>query len=187
MSSPEDTASLNREELLALVAELQRQIMALQEQVAQLRDSNQAVVAENEQLKRVGKRQAAPVSKGTQTQQPKRPGRKPGEGTFSFRQAPHPEEITELPVNVPVIQESCPVCGGELAEERVDPSARLRTGFAYITELTPLTRPQSNLVTGCGSAAAPAVAATPRRTPRPFGKAQGRLWPRTSTALLLTG
>jgi hypothetical protein len=32
--------------------------------------------------------------------QPKRPGRKPGSGTFSFRQAPRPEEIMELPVPV---------------------------------------------------------------------------------------
>jgi cell division protein FtsB len=56
MSSLEDTASLNREELLALVAELELQIMALQEQVAQLAASNQALVAENEQLRRSGKR-----------------------------------------------------------------------------------------------------------------------------------
>ncbi|HZA23642.1 MAG TPA: IS66 family transposase [Dehalococcoidia bacterium] len=149
MSPPEDTVSLNREELLALVAELQRQITALQEQMAQLTASNQALVAENEQLKRSGKRQAAPFSKGTRAQQPKRPGRKPGEGTFSFRQAPRPEEITELPVNVPVIQESCPACGGQLAEERVD--------FAYITELPPLPRPRVTQYrvwvcrcTGCG-------------------------------------
>jgi transposase len=149
MSSLEDTASLNREELLALVAELELQIMALQEQVAQLAASNQALVAENEQLKRSGKRQAAPFSTGTRAQQPTRPGRKPGEGTFSFRQAPRPEEITELPVNVPVIQESCPVCGGELAEERVD--------FAYIAELPSLPQPRVTQYwvwvcrcTGCG-------------------------------------
>jgi transposase len=134
MSSPEDIAWLNREELVALVAELQRQVMSLQEQVAQVTASNQALVAENEQLKRSAKRQAAPFSKGTRAQQPKGPGRKPGEGTFSFRQAPRPEEIMELPVNVPVIQESCPACGRELAEERVD--------FAYITELPPLPRPR---------------------------------------------
>jgi transposase len=80
------------------------------------------------------KRQAAPFSKGTQVKQPKRPGRKPGQGTFSFRQAPCPEEITEVPVNVPVTQESCLACGGELAEERVD--------FAYVTDLPPLPRPR---------------------------------------------
>ena len=134
MSSPEDIAPLNREELLALVAELQRQVTVLQQQVAQLTASNQELSAEVDQLTRQSKRQAAPFSKGTRVSKPKRPGRKPGEGPFSFRQAPRPEEITEPPVNVPVTLESCPSCGGQLAEERVD--------LAYITELPPLPRPQ---------------------------------------------
>jgi hypothetical protein len=69
MSCPEDIASLSPEDLRALVA--------------QLTASNQTLVTENEQLKRSVKRQAAPFSKGTRAQQPKRPGRKPGEGTFS--------------------------------------------------------------------------------------------------------
>ncbi|HZA21547.1 MAG TPA: transposase, partial [Dehalococcoidia bacterium] len=149
MSCSEDIASLSREDLLALMAELQHQVMALQEQVVELTANNQALVAENEQLKRSGKRQAAPFSTGTRVKEPKRPGRKPGEGTFSFRQAPRPEEITEVPVNVPVTLESCPSCGGELAEERVD--------FAYVTDLPP--RPQPRVTqyrvwvchcTGCG-------------------------------------
>src|ERR671919_636807 len=106
MSSLEDMESLSREELLALLAE----------------------------LKRSTKRQAAPFSKGTRVSNPKRPGRKPGEGTFSFRQAPRPEEITEPPVNVPVTLECCPRCGEKLAEERVD--------LAYLTELPPMPRPR---------------------------------------------
>jgi ribosomal protein L29 len=36
MRSPEDIAPLSREELVALVAELQRQVTVLQQQVAQL-------------------------------------------------------------------------------------------------------------------------------------------------------
>jgi transposase len=127
MSRPEGIDSLSREELLALVLQLQHKLIELEASVLDLR-------AEVDRLTREKKRQAAPFSKGTRAQQPKRPGRKPGEGTFSFRQAPRPEEITELPVNVPLIQESCPACGGELAEERTD--------FAYVTELPPLPRPQ---------------------------------------------
>jgi transposase len=114
MNSAENVKSLSRKDLLALVAELQGQVLTLQEQVAQLMASNQALVAENEELKRSGKRQAAPFSKGTRVNQPKRPGRKPGEGTFSFRQAPRPEEITEPPVNVPVTLECCPRGTGRL-------------------------------------------------------------------------
>jgi transposase len=120
MTTPEDIASLSREDLLALVAELQRQVAVLQKQVAELATRNEALAAENDQLKRSAKRQAAPFSRGIRAQQPNRPGRKPGEGPFSFRQAPRPEDITEPPVEVPVTRESCPGCGGKLTEQRVD-------------------------------------------------------------------
>src|ERR687891_88582 len=149
MTTPEDMASLSREELLALVAELQRQVAVLQKQVTELSTRNQALAAENDQLKRSAKGQATPFAKGTRVSKPKRPGRKPGEGTFSFRQAPRPEEITEPPVKVPVTLECCPRCGGKLAEERVD--------LAYLTELPPMPRPRVTQYrvwvckcTGCG-------------------------------------
>ena len=131
---PEDTTSLSQEELLALVAQLQQQVSELQRQVAQLAASNETLQAENAELKRGAKRQATPFSKGTRVSQPKRPGRKPGEGTFSFRQAPKLEEIREPLVEVPVSQETCPGCGGSLTEERVD--------LAYITDLPPRPRPK---------------------------------------------
>lgn len=108
MRLPEDIASLSREDLLALVAEQQRQI-------AQLTATIEALRAEIAQLKRSTKRQAAPFAKATRVSHPKPPGRKPGSGTFSFRQAPRPEEITEPPVEVPVTVETCPDCGGKLA------------------------------------------------------------------------
>jgi transposase len=149
MTSPEDMASLSREELLALVAQLQRQVRALQAQVAQLATGNQELRLEVERLTRQSKRQATPFSKGTRAKHPTRPGRKPGQGTFSFRQAPSPEEITQPPVNVPVTRESCPGCGGKLIEQRVD--------FAYVTDLPPLPQPRITQYrvgvcrcTGCG-------------------------------------
>jgi transposase len=128
MSPPEGIESLSREELLALVLQLQRKLTELETSVQDLR-------AEVDRLTRENKRQAAPFSKGTRIRQPQRPGRKPGQGTFSFRQTPRPEEITEPPVDVPVILDSCPSCGGKLLrEERVD--------FAYVTELPPLPHPR---------------------------------------------
>src|ERR687892_422022 len=127
MSSLEDLKSLSREELLARLAELQRQ-------VAELTASNASLRSEIAELQRRTKSQAAPFSKGTRVSNPKRPGRQPGEGTFSFRQAPRPEAITEPPVNVPVTLECCLRCGGKLAEERVD--------LAYITDLPPIPRPR---------------------------------------------
>ena len=128
MKLSRDITSLSREELLVLVAQLERQ-------VAQLRARLEALQAENAQLQRSNKRQAAPFSKGTRVRQPKRPGRQPGQGTFSCRQTPRPEEITEPPVDVPVTLDSCSGCGGKLLREQ-------RVDFAYVTELPPMPRPR---------------------------------------------
>ena len=78
MDTPEDIASLSWEELLALVAEQQQQITTIK-----------SLQVEVERLTREKKRQATPFSKGTRVSKPKRPGRQPREGTFSFRQAPN--------------------------------------------------------------------------------------------------
>ena len=149
MGLPEDIRSLSREELLALVAEQQRQIAGLQTQLEEATTVVEKLRAEVTELQRSSKRQATPFSKGNRAQQPKRPGRKPGKGTFSFRKTPRPEEITESPVNVPVTLEACPACGGGLTEERVD--------FAYVTELPPMPQPKVTQYrvgvcrcTGCG-------------------------------------
>jgi transposase len=142
MSSGEDIASLSRKELIALVAQLQCQLKELE-------GSNQELRAEVERLTRQSKRQATPFSKGTRARQPRQPGRKPGQGSFSFRRAPRPQEITEPPVKVPVTLNFCPSCGGRLTEQRVD--------FTYVTELPPLPRPRVTQYrvwvcqcTGCG-------------------------------------
>ena len=127
MSTPEPLASLSREDLLALVATLQRQI-------AELTARNEALHAEIERLRRGAKRQAAPFSKGTRVANPKRPGRKPGSGAFCYREAPLPEQITEPAVDVPVPLATCPTCGGPLTRERVD--------FAYTTDIPAMPRPQ---------------------------------------------
>ncbi len=100
MDTPEDIASLSWEELLALVAEQQQQITQLQGQLAKATATIESLQVEVERLTREKKRQATPFSKGTRVSKPKRPGRQPGEGTFSFRQAPRPEEITGPPMNV---------------------------------------------------------------------------------------
>jgi len=127
MKLPEDITNLSREDLLVLVVELRRQL-------AQATATIEALRAEIAQLKRSTKRQAAPFAKGRRVTKPKPPGRKPGLGSFSYRQGPSPEEITEPPVDVPVTLVSCPNCGGKLAEERVD--------FAYITDIPPMPRPE---------------------------------------------
>ena len=63
------------------------------------------------ELKRAGKRQAAPFSKGGRSSRPKRPGRKPGMGSFSYRKSPSPDEVTEPLVEVAAGQSDDQVYG----------------------------------------------------------------------------
>lgn len=164
MLTPEPLPTLSREELLAIVVELQRQIAALR--------------AEIDELKRGGKRQAAPFSKGSRVAEPKRPGRKPGSGTFRYRAAPPPEAITEPPVDVHVTLDACPACGGPLAEERVD--------FAYRTELPPRPRPQVTQyrvwVCRCTVCGTPVRGQHPDLAPGQAGATAHRLGPRLLAA-----
>jgi len=88
----------------------------LLELVSQLVAENERLRAEIEQLKRDKMRSAAPFSKNKRQPHPKRPGRKPGQGTFNHRSAPAEEAYNSPPVEVPVTDTICPACGGELGE-----------------------------------------------------------------------
>ena len=84
-----------------------------------------------EELQRKSHRQAAPFSKNKRKADPKRPGRKRGEGDFERRPAP-----PELPSDTPVMAstpESCPHCGGAVEVERLD--------TATVTDLPPAPKP----------------------------------------------
>lgn len=93
-----DLDSLNRDELIGLIRELYRQNEELRKQI--------------EELGRKDKRSAAPFSKGERKENPKRPGRKAGQGEFSRR--PAPPANSAPPVDVPVEEPHCPFCGGTL-------------------------------------------------------------------------
>ena len=97
MSPEAPLEDLNREELIALIRELARQNAELREEI--------------ERQKLSGQRSAAPFSKGTRKNNPKPPGRKPGQGYFRFRAAPEqaPQEV--ITAEVP---SQCPDCGGKL-------------------------------------------------------------------------
>ena len=86
--------------LLRRVAELERQV----EDLMRLLD----------QLRRAGKRQAAPFSKQLPKPAPKTPGRKAGEdyGLKAFRQPP--EQIDDE--HDAALPPECPHCGGPVAE-----------------------------------------------------------------------
>jgi hypothetical protein len=89
---------LSREALIQVILDQQRMIMELR--------------AEIEQLKRRGG--PAPFSKGKAKKNPKRAGRKPGQGTFRNRKVPEQSSPVE-PVAVPV-SGCCSECGRGFGE-----------------------------------------------------------------------
>lgn len=106
----------------------------LLEMVLRLQTENQQLRAQLEKLLRQSARSAAPFSKNKRKDKPKRPGRKPGQGTFKQRAAPAPTDYSAPLVEVPVNATACPDCGGVLGDE----SAEIVT----VTELPPLPKPE---------------------------------------------
>lgn len=100
------------DELLGLVQQQQRQIEALQVEVARLR-------AELDAALRAGKRQAAPFRKGPPKPDPKRPGRKAGaeHGGHGHRPPPEPGQLSEC--REAHLPDACPHCRGRLVETGV--------------------------------------------------------------------
>ena len=127
MCEPRGIRCAERDELMVLVK-------GLQEQVAELKAANEELQRQLAESQRGGKRQAAPFSKGKRSSNPKRPGRKPDMGLFSYRKPPSPDEVTEPVVEVAVSVEVCPGCGGRLEDEGM--------GVAYVTDIPPIRRPQ---------------------------------------------
>jgi transposase len=93
----DDPNNLSREELLKRNQEQQRIIDRLKAEIERLKE----------------KLSAAPFAKGTHKKNPKRPGRKPGQGPFARRPAP-PQGAPAESVRVPVEEPCCPYCGGPL-------------------------------------------------------------------------
>src|SRR3982751_4482917 len=133
MPTLKELAQLGKEALLAFIAQLLTELAALKTRLEALVAENAALKAQLEQQERDAKRQAAPFSKGQRTAQPKRPGRKPGRGRFTFRTLPTPDQWTAPPVEVRLPEPICPCCGETLQEQRVD--------FAATTEIPPQPRP----------------------------------------------
>src|SRR3954452_11862806 len=135
-----ELAHLGKQALLAFVAQVLTECAALKArveqllaEVASLRTENATLKAQLEQRTRDAKRQAAPFSKGQRKAQPKRPGRKPGRGHFTFRTLPTPDQWNYPPIEVRLPDPACSGCGEPLQEHRVD--------LAAITDLPPQPKP----------------------------------------------
>jgi len=76
-----------------------------------LRKQNELLHTEVEELKRAGKRQAAPFARRKLVERPKRPGRKAGQGKFSRREQPERRQVDRTKK---AKLHGCPECGGRL-------------------------------------------------------------------------
>jgi transposase len=85
---------------------------ALQRRLSDLQSENERLRSQLDEAIRAAKRQAAPFAKGQPTDQPKKPGRKPGQdyGSKAHRQPPDPEKIDE--VHEAPLPHACPDCVG---------------------------------------------------------------------------
>lgn len=158
-----DLQSLSREELIGL-------ILAQAQQIEELR-------AELERIKRSGKRSAAPFSRATKVENPKTPGRKPGEGSFERRKAPEDMLWSEAR-RVALDVRCCPECGGVLGPAAVE--------WASVTELPEKVRPEVRVyaveVRHCGGCGGTVRGRHEDLAPDQYGATAHRIGPRAKAA-----
>src|SRR5215471_9627948 len=108
---------------LQRIEELEQENEDLRERLEQADEEIDRLRRENEQLRKELKAagRGSKGGRGKRKADPKRPGRKAGQGRFSFRQAPIGGEArSEPPIPVSVTVDQCPCCGGKLRYERTD-------------------------------------------------------------------
>jgi transposase len=173
-----ELAQLGKQALLAFVAQLLTEFATLKARVAELLVENAALKARLEQRERDAKRSAAPFSKGQRKPHPKRPGRKPGQGHFTFRILPRPDQCTAPPIDVRLAEPICPCCGELLHEQRVD--------FAATTDLPaqpkPIVQPYRVWVDRCPTCETTVRASHPDLAPDQYGATAHRMGPRVMAA-----
>ena len=97
------------------IAELEAQLRERDQLIAALQEKVQQLEEELEKAKRGGKRQTTPFARKKRAAKPKRAGRTKGQGKFSYRRKPAPEEVKEIK-EAPL--DGCPECGGSLSERK---------------------------------------------------------------------
>jgi transposase len=182
MPTLKELAQLGKEALLAFVAQLLTEFAALNARVEELRAENAALKARLDQQTRDTKRQAAPFSKGRREAQPKPPGRKPGQGPFTFRTLPTPDQWTAPPIEVRLPEPVCPCCGEPMREHRVE--------FAANTDIPPqpkpIVQPYRVWVYRCPTCDTTVRAPHPDLAPDQAGATAHRIGPRVMAAAHVT-
>jgi transposase len=178
MPTLNELARLGKQALLTFLTPLLTELAALKARVEELLAENAALRAQLDQLRRDSKRQAAPFSKGQRKAQPKRPGRKPGQGRFTFRTLPRPDQWTAPPIEVRLPDPVCPCCGEALHENRVD--------FAAVTDIPPqpkpIVQPFRVWVYRCPTCDTTVRAPHPDLAPDQYGATAHRMGPRVMAA-----
>ena len=103
----------NQQSNAELLKTKDERIAELEQQLARALALIEKLQKEVEELKRVGKRQAAPFARRKLVERPKRPGRKAGQGKFSRRVIPTIKQIQETKT---AKLQGCPECGSKLKE-----------------------------------------------------------------------
>jgi transposase len=152
-----------------------RQLLEL---VRQLIAENAQLRTEIEELKRKNARPAAPFSKNKREKNPKRPGRKPGQGPFNNRPAPPEEAYSAPPVDVPVTETNCPECGGQLSEE----SEEIVTNAEIPSAPKPEVKAYRVKIRACRQCRRKVRGRHPEVAPGQFGATAHRLGPRARAA-----
>ena len=106
------------------IEELEHELEDLREQMrqkqAELEEADAEIKRLRQELKEAKQAGHQQNPKRKKKDKPKRPGRKPGTGSFARRAAPATNPSTPPPQAVPVTVVRCPCCGGELKFDRVD-------------------------------------------------------------------
>ena len=111
------------DDLRRQLREREAEVSDLRHQLGQSQEENDRLRHENEQLRKELKAAGRGSKRGRREPKanPKPPGRKAGQGPFTFRKAPaYAGASSEPPIEVPVTVGQCPCCGGELRYERTD-------------------------------------------------------------------
>jgi transposase len=95
------------------IAELEEQLIQALKIITKLEKQVEILKGEVEELKRAGKRQAAPFARRKLVEHPKRPGRKAGQGKFTRREQPAPKRIDKTKR---ARLHGCPQCGSRLSD-----------------------------------------------------------------------
>jgi transposase len=124
------------------IAELEEQLaqaLATIQQLQKLQKEVERLQAEVEELKRAGKRQAAPFARRKWVEHPKKSGRKAGEGRFARREKPSLKQVNETKI---AKLQGCPECGGKLCE--------IHTHEQYVTDIPEVKMVTTRFVTYSG-------------------------------------